>query len=121
MTDAIEWLDHLPADKRMAAYLDEALGGEDRDDRIRKLATELGYAHVKTVHSWTTGAAKVPLHRLLPIALHIGRDVSELLPLWISQELAGEDGDRLYQASKRMLSAWEFGVIAVARDVYGSD
>lgn len=118
MTDAIDWLDELPADKRMAAYLDEALSGEDRDERIRKLATELGYAHAKTIHRWTTGAAKVPLHRLLPIALHIGRDVSELLPLWISQELAGEDGDRLYQASKRMLSAWEFSVIAVARDVY---
>ena len=118
MTEAIDWLDDLPADKRLAAYLDEIMAGDDRDERIRKLATELGYAHAKTVHSWTTGAAKVPLHRLLPIALHIGRDVSERLPLWISQELAGEDGDRLYQASKRMLSAWEFSVIAVARDVY---
>lgn len=121
MTDAIELLDHLPADKRMAAYLDQALSGKDRDERIRKLATELGYAHAKTVHSWTTGAVKVPLPRLLPIALHIGRDVSELLPLWISRELAGEDGARLYQASKRMLSAWEFGLSSMARDIYASD
>lgn len=118
MNYAIDWLDDLPADKRLAAYLDEILAGDDRDERIRKLAAELGYAHAKTVHSWTTGAAKVPLQRLLPIALHVGRDVSELLPLWLSQELAGEDGDRLYQASKRMLSAWEFSLISVARDVY---
>lgn len=59
--------------------------------------------------------------RLLPIALHVGGDVCELLPLWFSQELAGEDGDRLYQASKRMLSALEFGLIAVARDIYLGD
>jgi hypothetical protein len=121
MTDAIEWLDHLPADKRMAAYLDEALSGEDRDDRIRKLATELGYAHGKTVHSWTTGAAKVPLRLLTPLALNLGRDVSELLPMWIAQEMAGTDEDRLYRAARRCVSAWEWGLIAVARDIYWDD
>lgn len=121
MQNAIDWLDDLPADKRLAAYLDEILAGDDRDERIRKLATELGYAHAKTVHSWTTGAAKVPLRRLLPIARHLGRDVSELLPLWISQELAGTDEDRLYRAARRCVSAWEWGLIVVARDIYIGD
>lgn len=121
MTDAIEWLDHLPADKRMAAYLDEALSGEDRDDRIRKLATELGYANAKTVHSWTTGAMKVPLRMLTPLALHLGRDVSELLPMWIAQEMAGSDEDRLYRATRRCVSAWEWALVAVAREIYGVD
>lgn len=118
MNTAIDWLDDLPADKRLAAYLDDILAGDDRDQQIKKLASELGCASAKTIHNWTTGTAKVPLRMLTPIALHIGRDVSQLLPLWVSQELAGEDGDRLYQASKRMLSAWEFGLVAVARDIY---
>lgn len=118
MTDAIEWLDRLPADKRMPAYLHEALSGKDRDERIRKLATELGYEHAKTVHSWTTGAAKVPLRMLAPLALNLSRDVSELLPMWIAQEIASTDEDRLYRAARRCVSAWEWGLIAVARDIY---
>ena len=43
------------------------------------------------------------------------------MPLWIAQELKDKDGGRLYQASKRMISAWEFGLIAVARDIYEED
>lgn len=121
MTDAIEWLDHLPADKRMEAYLHEALSGKDRDERISKLATELGYEHAKMVHSWTTGAAKVPLRMLSPLALNLGRDVSELLPMWIAQEMISADEDRLYRAARRCVSAWEWGLIAVARDIYQGD
>lgn len=121
MTDAIEWLDHLPAEKRMAAYLDEALSGKDRDERIWKLATELGYTHGKTLHSWITGAAKVPLRMLTPLAVQLGRDVSELLPMWIAQEMAGTDEDRLYRVVRRCVSAWEWGLIAVARDIYRAE
>lgn len=31
MNYAIDWLDDLPTDKRLAAYLDEILAGDDRD------------------------------------------------------------------------------------------
>lgn len=117
----IDWLDHLPADQRLAGYLDDLLAGEDHEEKVAAVATALKYSRPQAVKSWITGAAKVPLKALLPIAHHIGRDVSELLPLWIAQEMAGEDADQLYQASKRMLSLFEFGVIAVARDVYRGD
>lgn len=121
MNPNIKYLDDFPPEKRLALYLDEALAGEDREDRLRQLATELGYKNAKTVEMWTTGAAKVPLRVLMPIAHHLGGDVSDLLPLWIAQEMAGDDKDQLYKASKRMLGAFEFGIISVAREVYLGD
>lgn len=121
MNPNIKHLDDFPPEQRLALYLEEALAGEDREDRLRQLATELGYKNAKTIHMWTTGGAKVPLRMILPIAQHLGVDVSNLIPLWISQEISGDDEDRLYQASMRMVSAWEWGLIAVARDIYRGD
>jgi len=121
MNNAIDWLDHLPADQRLAGYLDDLLAGEDHEEQVAALASALKYSRPQIVKSWITGAAKVPLKALLPIAQQTGRDVSELLPLWIAQEMRDADGDRLYQASKRCVSAWEFGLIAVARDIYEGD
>ncbi len=117
----IDWLDHLPADQRLAGYLDDLLAGEDHEEQVAALATALNYTRPQIVKSWITGTAKVPLKALLPIAQHTGRDVSEILPLWVSQEMAGDDADQLYKASKRMLSLFEFSIIAVARDVYCGD
>ncbi len=121
MNANIDWLDDFPPQQRLALFLDAELAGEDRDEQIRRLATELGYKNAKTVEMWTTCASKVPLHMLTRIAHNTGGDVSNLLPLWIAQEMAGEDADQLYNASKRMLSLFEFSVIAVARDVYRGD
>lgn len=117
----IDWLDDQPADKRLALYLEEALAGDDFDARVAKLASELGYVRSQTVKGWISGSGKVPLKALTPIALFIGRDVCQLMPLWIAQEMKAEDEDRLYQASKRMVSVWEWGLIAVARDIYAGD
>ena len=117
----IDWLDHLPADQRLSGYLDDLLAGEDHEEQVSALAAALNYTRPQVVKSWITGAAKVPLKALLPIAQHTGRDVSELIPLFVAQEMKDADGDRLYQASKRCLSAWEWGLIAVARDIYAVD
>jgi hypothetical protein len=121
MNPNLHWLDDFPPQKRLALFLADALDGEDHDEKVRQLATELGYKNAAPVKMWTTGAAKVPLRMLIPLAQHTGRDVSDWLPLWISQEIAGDDADQLYRASQRMLSVFEFGVIAVARDVYRGD
>lgn len=121
MNDNISWLDSFPPEQRLALFLEEALAGEDRDERISKLAAELRYMNAKSVEMWTTGTAKVPLRMLSPLSVHLGCDLSDLLPLWIAQEMAGDDEDRLYTAAKRMLSAWEWGLIAVARDIYRGD
>lgn len=118
MNPNIKHLDDFPPEQRLALYLDEAFAGEDRQDRLRLMATELGYKNAKTVHMWTTGAAKVPLRMLMPLAQGIGREVNDLLPLWISQEIGTLDADQLYTASKRMISQFEFSIIAVAREVY---
>jgi hypothetical protein len=55
---------------------------------------------------------------LIPLAQHTGRDVSEWLPLWIAAEIGSDDADQLYKASQRMISALEWSLIAVARDIY---
>jgi hypothetical protein len=55
---------------------------------------------------------------LIRLARHTGRDVSDWLPLWIAAEIGSDDADQLYKASQRMISAWEWSLIAVARDVY---
>jgi hypothetical protein len=117
----IDWLDHLPADQRLAGYLDDLLASENHEEQVSALATALKYTRPQVVKSWITGVAKVPLKALLPIAQHTGRDVSELIPLFVAQEMKDADGDRLYQASKRCISAWEWGLIAVARDIYQGD
>lgn len=121
MSPNIEHLDDFPPEQRLALYLEEALAGADRDDRIRQLAAELGYKTAKTVQMWTTGAAKVPLRMVMPLAQGIGTDASNLLPLWISQEMGTGDADKLYTASKRMIDQFEFSIIAVAREVYLGD
>lgn len=119
--NSIDWLDEYPADLRMSLYLEDIVSGEDRETRLNELAKELGYAHRRIIQAWVAGKSKIPLKALMTIASHIGRDVSELVPLWIAQEMKDEDGGRLYQASKRWLSAWEFGLIATARDIYEGD
>lgn len=116
-----DWLDEHPADLRMRLYLEDIFSGEDRDSRITALAKELNYSHPRIVQAWVTGKSKVPLKALMTIASHAGRDVCQLVPLWVAQEMRDEDGGQLYQASKRWVSAWEFGLIAVARDIYEGD
>lgn len=121
MNPNLHWLNDFPPQKRLGIFLSEALDGEDYEEKVQQLAIELGYKNAKMVEMWTTGAAKVPLRMLSPLSVHIGCDVSDLLPLWISQEMAGEDGDRLYKSSQRMLSIWEWSLVAVARDIYRGD
>ncbi len=121
MNPNLHWLSDFPPQKRMGLFLSEALDGEDHDERVRQLATELGCKNGKTVEMWKTGAAKVPLRMLIPLARHTGIDVSEWLPLWIAAEIGSDDGDQLYKASQRMLSVWEWNLIAVARDIYRGD
>jgi hypothetical protein len=121
MNPNLHWLEDFPPQKRMGLFLSDALDGEDHDEKVRQLATELGYKNPKTVEMWKTGAAKVPLRMLIRIAQHTGRDVSEWLPLWIAAEIGSDDGDQLYKASQRMISAWEWSLIAVARDIYSGD
>ena len=121
MNPNLHWLDDFPPQKRMGLFLSDALDGEDHDERVRQLATELGYKNAAPVKMWTTGAAKVPLRMLIPLAQYTGRDVSEWLPLWIAAEIGSEDADQLYRASQRMLCQFEFSIIAIARDVYLGD
>jgi hypothetical protein len=121
MNPNLHWLSDFPPQKRMGLFLSDALDGEDHDERVRQLATDLGYKNAAPVKMWTTGAAKVPLRMLIPLAQHTGRDVSEWLPLWIAAEIGSDDADQLYKASQRMLSIWEWGLVAVARDIYRGD
>lgn len=62
--------------------------------------------------------AYVPLKALMTIPSHTGRDTGHLVPRWIAHEMTDFDGDRLYRASKRMISLWEFGLVALAQDIY---
>ena len=121
MNPNLHWLSDFPPQKRMGLFLSEALDGEDHDEKVRQLATELGYKNAAPVRMWATGAAKVPLRMLIPLAQHTGIDVSEWLPLWIAAEIGSDDADQLYRASQRMISAWEWSLIAVARDIYRDD
>lgn len=114
----VDHLDEYPPELRMTVFLDELFAGEDREERITALSAELKYTRPNILASWITGRTKVPLKALQPIASFTGRDVCQLVSVWISQEMKGDDGDRLYQASKRWVSAWEWGLIAVARDIY---
>lgn len=116
-----DWLDEYPPELRMRVFLDDLFAGENRDDRIAALSVELGYTRPSIVASWIAGKTKVPLKALRPIASFTGRDVCQLIGPYLAQEMKGEDGDRLYQASKSWVSRYEWSLIAVARDIYLGD
>lgn len=115
------WLDDLPADQRLGAYLEDLLSGDNFDRKVSDLAAALGYSRPLTIRQWISGTAKVPLKALTVIAAQLGRDVADILPLWVAQAMGDADDDRLYKACKRMLSQWEFSLVAVARDIYAAD
>jgi DNA-binding Xre family transcriptional regulator len=111
-----EWIDQSPAEKRLSLFLDAELSRDDDNDRLEKLSTALGYTNSTIVKKWVSGKAKVPLQHVTAISDFLNCDISDVLPLWLSQELP--DDWHLYSAGKRMLSVWEFMLVNVARDVY---
>jgi hypothetical protein len=111
-----EWIDQAPPEKRLSYFLDGKLSGEDYDERLEKLSKALGYTNSAIVKQWVSGKTKVPLRHITALSGFFNCDISEVLPLWLSQELP--DDVHLYRAGTRMLSVWEHMIIDVARDVY---
>jgi len=111
-----EWIDQAPPEKRLSYFLDGELSGEDYDERLEKLSKALGYTNSAIVKQWLSGKTKVPLRHITALSGFFNCDISEVLPLWLSQELP--DDVHLYRAGERMLSVWEFMLVNVARDVY---
>jgi len=111
-----DWIDQAPAEKRLSLFLDAELSRDDDNNRLEKLSTALGYTNSTIVKKWVSGKAKVPLRHVTAISDFFNCDISDVLPLWLSQELP--DDWRLYSAGTRMLSAWEWMLVSVARDVY---
>ena len=116
-----DYVHELPAKERLQTFILDCIGEKEgtEQDQIANLAIALGYKRPTTVNLWLDGKAKIPLKHLTPISEFIGRDLSDLLPLWVAAECP--DDKRLYDAACRMLSFWEFLVIIAARDVYYAD
>jgi hypothetical protein len=114
-----EAIDQAPPELRMSHFLSGELSGDDYDERLEKLSTTLGYQNSNTVKQWVSRKAKVPLRHVTPLSDFFNCDISEILPLWLSQELP--DDVHLYRAGQRMLSVWEFMLVNVARDVYNHE
>ncbi|MBU2605329.1 MAG: hypothetical protein KKC43_05500 [Alphaproteobacteria bacterium] len=114
-----EWIDLAPPELRLSYFLDGELSGDDYDERLEKLSKALGYKNPNIVKQWLSGKTKVPLRHITALSDFVNCDISEVLPLWLSQELP--DDWRLYSAGTRMLSVWEFMLVNVARDVYGHE
>lgn len=113
--------DALLPSERFSSFLQDALH-ERRgtyQENLNSLARALNYQRPHMVAQWVRGTTKVPIHELLPISRHLNYDLSSTLPLWLSAEAAECDDGTIYLAAKRMLSAWEYGLIHVARDIYG--
>ena len=111
-----DWIDQSPPKQRLSFFLEAELRGDDYDERLEKLSKTLGYANTTIVKRWVSGKAQVPLQHITAISDFFNCDISDVLPLWLSQELP--DDWRLYRAGTRMLSGWEFMLVNVARDVY---
>lgn len=117
----LDYLDELPANSRLSVYLGHQLAGEDVEARIEQASKALGYKRSTILKGWVAGTAKVPLKAIGPLAKHLGRDVSEILPFWLAQEMGDTDSDQIYRAARRMISFMEYSLIAVAREVYLGD
>jgi hypothetical protein len=115
----LDKFDIVPAEERLPHFLSEQLQGDDM--RMYELAKACGYTRSNIIGMWCTGRTKVPIRFIPRIAHFLGFDVAQVLPLWIAGYADGEDQDVLWAASKRMLTAWEMGVIHTARDVYLGD
>jgi hypothetical protein len=114
-----EWIDQAPPVLRLSYFLDGELCGDDYDKRLEKLSKALGYKNSNIVKQWLSGKTKVPLRHITALSGFFNCDISEVLPLWLSQELP--DDVLLYCAGTRMLSVWEFLLVSAARDVYAHD
>ena len=116
----LDEFDGLPADQRFPTFLLQELGYK-YDQRAEALALACGYKRREIVDQWIAGQSAIPLKVVPQIASFFGRDIARVLPLWIAAHAGGEDQDVLWQASKRMLTTWEMGLIHTARDIYGGD
>lgn len=111
-----DWLDKSPAELRLALWLEERLETGNETQNIARLADALGYKHDSFIKMWVAGKSKVPLKHITAIAHFFGFDAADVLPYWLAQECP--DDEQLYRAGTRMLSAWEWMLVSVARDIY---
>lgn len=112
--------DRLPAEQRLATYIRDQLhdGPSKYSHRVELLAKLLGYQRPNTINMWARGRIPVPLKAIPKIAKSFGHNLSDVLPLWLSQEAAEFDDGDIYFTAKRMVDALEWNLITVARDIY---
>lgn len=98
--------DCLPKD-RFPQFLYDCLDPGKGDAGYDELAEHLGYSSTYPVMNWVKGA-RVPLKYLKAISEFLDMDVSELIPLYIAQEMDEADNDFLFDAVCRILTADEY-------------
>tara|TARA_R110001599_G_scaffold301338_2_gene506948 strand:- start:5258 stop:5620 length:363 start_codon:yes stop_codon:yes gene_type:complete len=111
-----EWLDEFPPLERLSIFIAGELADDEDNLRFEELSKSLGYANSTIPNRWMHFQSKIPLKHISGIAKFFDRDIADLLPLWVLQELP--DDIDLYQSASRILSAKEHWVISVAREVY---
>lgn len=105
----------LPPRDRMRAFLGGCLASDKTTPA--QLAKKLGYANDRIVQQWLTGTTKVPLQQLSSISDKVNCDLSDLLAVWLAQELP--DDLHMLSTARRIVGAWEFLLIDAAREIYG--
>lgn len=106
------------AGRRLRSWLDYMM--EERDISNEELAESLGYERSSIVKLWREGKSDVPWRALPKLAKMMGVDPAILISLFIDQDHANDPELRefLFKVSCRIVSAWEFPLCELARDIY---
>lgn len=116
-----DYLNKFPPKEQMPSLITGLIEDHPDKDVQAQLAKHLGYSRSQIAAMLMNGSKKLQIDQIIPLAKFFDINFEELLPYWISQEVAGEHHAALFDAMRRIVPTFELLILDIAREVYLGD